>query len=154
MAVNTLIQKVDDLRRFGGRILVFICTNRFNALDPAILRRALIIERFTRPDDDQRRELLEADLAGMGISPATVEKLVALTGPTETSPGYTYSDIRTRSASHCSLKSLPRAPTEGRGSACRCRRDGCDAVNGHGQSRRVTPRRFAGRLHVAGSAVS
>jgi AAA+ superfamily predicted ATPase len=87
---------VDDLRRFGGRILVFICTNRFNALDPAIIRRALAVERFDRPDDSERRQLLMRDLEGTGMSSGAVEELVALTGPTVSNPGYTYSDIRTR----------------------------------------------------------
>ena len=32
VAVNTIIQKVDDLRRHSGRILVFLCTNRAGAL--------------------------------------------------------------------------------------------------------------------------
>src|ERR1017187_942297 len=33
VAVNTIIQKVDDLRRHSGRIVVFLCTNRESALD-------------------------------------------------------------------------------------------------------------------------
>ncbi len=40
VAVNTLIQKIDDVRRFNGRVLVIFCTNRLEAIDPAILRRA------------------------------------------------------------------------------------------------------------------
>lgn len=45
VAVNTLIQKIDDIRKFGGRFLVFLCTNRLAALDPAIVRRVSRIER-------------------------------------------------------------------------------------------------------------
>ena len=48
VAVNTIIQKVDDVRKFGGRILVFLCTNRVSALDPAVLRRAARTETFRR----------------------------------------------------------------------------------------------------------
>ena len=44
--MNTLIQKVDDLRRHSGRVLVFLCTNRSSALDPAIVRRAARLEQF------------------------------------------------------------------------------------------------------------
>src|ERR1700722_9325906 len=40
VAVNTLIQKIDDVLRFNGRVLVIFCTNRFSVLDPAIVRRA------------------------------------------------------------------------------------------------------------------
>lgn len=60
--MNTLIQGVDDLRRFGGRIVVFLCTNRLSVLDPALQRRAAIVEEFTRPDDSERQALLTMDL--------------------------------------------------------------------------------------------
>jgi SpoVK/Ycf46/Vps4 family AAA+-type ATPase len=30
VAVNTLIQKIDDVRRYAGRVLVFLCTNHFD----------------------------------------------------------------------------------------------------------------------------
>lgn len=94
--VNTLIQKIDEMRAHGGRIVVFLCTNRFDALDPAILRRALLIEQFDRPDDDERRLLFEHDLRGVKLARGTVEKLVQLTGAKGAEPGFTFSDIRTR----------------------------------------------------------
>ena len=50
VAVNTLIQAIDDLRRFKGRISVILCTNRLAALDPALQRRAAIVEEFPRLD--------------------------------------------------------------------------------------------------------
>jgi AAA+ superfamily predicted ATPase len=97
VAVNTLIQKIDDVRRFGGRVLVILCTNRYEALDPAILRRAAYVEEFRRPDDGERRELLNLDCAGLGFSSSEIEKLINLTGPDGIHKiGYTFSDIRTR----------------------------------------------------------
>ena len=36
VAVNTLIQGVDDLRQYGGRIVVILCTNRLSVLDAAL----------------------------------------------------------------------------------------------------------------------
>jgi SpoVK/Ycf46/Vps4 family AAA+-type ATPase len=54
VAVNTLIQCIDDLRRFNGRIVVFLCTNRISILDPAIQRRAGIVEEFQRPGNEER----------------------------------------------------------------------------------------------------
>ena len=97
VAVNTLIQKIDDIRRLGGRILVFLCTNRFEALDPAILRRAARIERFDRPDDRQREQLLRLDCEGLDLPDETICELVRLTGPdgAERPLGLTFSDIRT-----------------------------------------------------------
>ena len=96
VAVNTLIQKIDDLRRYGGRILVFLCTNRYDALDSAILRRAFRQERFDRPSDAERRELFDCDLAGVGLEASVLDQLVKLTGSTRSRPAFTFSDIRTR----------------------------------------------------------
>jgi len=97
VAVNTLIQKIDDVRRFNGRVLVILCTNRYEALDPAILRRAAYVEEFRRPDDGERREILNLDCEGLGFTASAIEELVKLTGPHSPHKlGYTFSDIRTR----------------------------------------------------------
>jgi AAA+ superfamily predicted ATPase len=96
VAVNTLIQCIDDLRRFGGRVVVFLCTNRASVLDPAVRRRAAIIEEFARPDDEERRALFAMDLAGLGLSSAQIARLVAETRAKGGLPQFTYSDIRTR----------------------------------------------------------
>lgn len=96
VAVNTLIQGIDDLRQYGGRIVVFLCTNRLSALDPALRRRAAIIEEFRRPSADERRELFTADLAALALEGADLQRLVAVTGERDRGPGFTYSDIRTR----------------------------------------------------------
>ncbi|NJK90463.1 MAG: AAA family ATPase [Blastochloris sp.] len=97
VAVNTLIQKIDDVRRFNGRVLVILCTNRYEALDPAILRRAAYVEEFRRPDDGERREILNLDCEGLGLTASAIEELVQLTGTHGPHKlGYTFSDIRTR----------------------------------------------------------
>lgn len=97
VAVNTLIQKIDDVRRFSGRVLVILCSNRYEALDPAILRRAAYHEEFRRPDDAERREILEIDCAGLDFAPSIFDEIVKLTGSEGPHGlGYTFSDIRTR----------------------------------------------------------
>jgi len=96
VAVNTLIQCIDDLRRLGGRVVVFLCTNRLSALDAALVRRAAIVEEFRRPDDGERRQLFLADLDGLGLSEPEISALVTLTGPRNGGPVWTFSDIRTR----------------------------------------------------------
>ncbi|AAY49483.1 MULTISPECIES: AAA family ATPase [Xanthomonas] len=96
VAVNTLIQGVDDLRSHGGRVVVFLCTNRLSVLDAALRRRAAVVEMFTRPNDAERRELLNMDLSGLGLAPKQIEQLVMTTGPQGQQPGWTFSDIRTR----------------------------------------------------------
>jgi len=96
-AVNTLIQRIDDVRSYGGRVLVFLCTNRFDALDPAILRRAAIREEFLRPGVHERRQLFEIDCANLELRPETIAELVELTGSDGNGKlGCTFSDLRTR----------------------------------------------------------
>src|SRR6266849_3762288 len=96
VAVNTIIQKVDDLRRHNGRILVFLCTNRAGALDPAIVRRAARTELFDRPTEQEREELFRMDLDGLSIKDQTMRELVRLTGPRDGQPGFTFSDLRSK----------------------------------------------------------
>ena len=96
VAVNTLIQAIDALRRSGGRIVVFLCTNRMSALDAALRRRAAIVEEFRRPSPDERRQLFAIDLGALKLTSGQMEELVALTGAHCEAPEWTYSDIRTR----------------------------------------------------------
>jgi AAA+ superfamily predicted ATPase len=97
VAVNTLIQKIDDVRRFNGRVLVILCTNRFDALDAAIQRRLAYDELFCRPNDAERQELFNLDCEGLGLDGEVIEELVGLTGPQGPHKlGFTFSDIRTR----------------------------------------------------------
>ena len=108
VAVNTLIQKIDDVRRFNGRVLVILCTNRYKALDPAILRRAAYVEEFHRPDDRERSEILSLDCEGLGLEASVIEELVKLTGPHGPHKlGYTFSDIRTRLLPEALAQSYP-----------------------------------------------
>lgn len=96
VAVNTLIQGVDDLRQYGGRIVVILCTNRLSVLDAALRRRAAIVEEFCRPSDAERGELFRMDLAGLDASTTQIGQLVQATAAREGRPPWTYSDIRTR----------------------------------------------------------
>lgn len=110
VAVNTLIQCIDDLRQYGGRIVVFLCTNRLSVLDAALRRRASIVEEFHRPSVDERRQLLAMDLAALSLSPARIDQLVAATGSQPGQPGCTYSDIRTRLYPAALAKAYPNGP--------------------------------------------
>jgi AAA+ superfamily predicted ATPase len=113
VAVNTIIQKVDDLRRHSGRILVFLCTNRAGALDPAIVRRAAVTEQFDRPNDQEREELFRMDLDGLSIKDQTIRELVRLTGPRDSRPGLTFSDLRSKLLPDALCRAFPsRALTE------------------------------------------
>jgi AAA+ superfamily predicted ATPase len=110
VAVNTLIQGIDDLRRFKGRIVVILCTNRLSVLDAALMRRAAIIEEFKRPSETERRQLLEMDLDGLGLNQAQLGELAAITGPRDGDPGWTFSDFRTRFYPAAVARAFPDAP--------------------------------------------
>src|SRR5260221_1697328 len=109
VAVNTLIQRIDDIRRCNGRVLVFLCTNRFAALDPAIVRRAGRIERFDRPTAAERAELLRLECEGLGLPDEVITDVVRLTGPLRaTRPlRYTFSDLRTRLLPEALARAFP-----------------------------------------------
>ena len=113
VAVNTIIQKVDGLRRHSGRILVFLCTNREAALDPAIVRRAARTEQFERPIDQEREELFRRDLNGLGITDQTIRELVRLTGPQNGRPGFTFSDLRSKLLPDALCRAFPSRPLTG-----------------------------------------
>ena len=111
VAVNTLIQRVDDLRRFGGRVVVFLCTNRVVALDPALQRRASVIEEFTRPSGEERRQLFAMDLSALSLTEAQLADLVKITGARgKGQPTWTYSDIRTRLYPNALASAFPDRP--------------------------------------------
>ena len=96
VAVNTLIQAIDELRASKGRIFTILCTNRMSVLDPAIQRRAAVVEHFRRPNAGQRKDLFDMDLADLGLTQPQIASLVTSTGALAGKPSWTYSDIRTR----------------------------------------------------------
>ncbi len=110
VGVNTLIQSIDNMRKHNGRIFAILCTNRLAALDAAVIRRASIIEEFTRPSDAERHELFTKDLGDMGFSAIEIGKLVNATSATETKPAWTYSDIRTRLYPAAVSLAFPNSP--------------------------------------------
>lgn len=112
VAVNTLIQGVDDLRQYGGRIVVILCTNRLSVLDAALRRRAAIIEEFKRPSDAERQQLFQMDLEGLNLSSAQIGELVRTTGAQKPHPPWTYSDIRTRLYPAALARAYPDRPLQ------------------------------------------
>lgn len=95
--VNALIRAIDGLRRDGLPVLTIMCTNRADALDPAIARRAAHVFTFVRPSLEQRVNVLTTALSGTSIPPEDVAKAAALLGDSDTRRwGVTYSDLRQR----------------------------------------------------------
>lgn len=96
-AVNTLIQKIDEVRETKGRAVIFMSTNRLDFLDEAIVRRAAVIVEFSRPSLDERNELFTKYLDGAGLSETEVFDLADRTGPESNGGlGYTFSDLTLR----------------------------------------------------------
>jgi AAA+ superfamily predicted ATPase len=112
VAVNTLIQGIDDLRRFNGRVVTFLCTNRLAVLDPALQRRAAIVEEFKRPAAEERRQLLKMDLAALRLTDTQITQLVTATEAKSGQPSWTYSDIRTRLYPAALALAFPDKPLE------------------------------------------
>lgn len=109
--VNTLIQRLDDLRGLGGRAMVILTTNRVGAVDEALVRRAALRVRFDRPTDEERAEVLRGDLDGVGLSDSQIRELVALTGPGHNDGlGFTFSDLRLRFIPDAVLTVFPDKP--------------------------------------------
>lgn len=101
-AVNTLIQKIDEIRQLDGRAILFMSTNRLHFLDEAIIRRAAIILEFKRPDHQERKELFSKSLDGILLDDQQLEELARRTGEDcNDGLGFSFSDLR--------LKVLPEA---------------------------------------------
>jgi AAA+ superfamily predicted ATPase len=96
--VNALIQGIDNFRREGLPVLTVMCTNRPDAIDPAVARRAAHIFHLDRPSDENRRALLTLALNGATqVSDSDIERVAKLLGPTDQRHyGVTYSDLRQR----------------------------------------------------------
>lgn len=101
-AVNTLIQKIDEIREMNGRAIIFMSTNRLHFIDEAILRRAAVILEFERPTLEECKELYAQSLNGLNFSTEELYELASMSITNgESDLGYSFSDIR--------LKVLPEA---------------------------------------------
>ncbi|WP_298310149.1 ATP-binding protein [uncultured Aquimarina sp.] len=100
-AVNTLIQKIDEVREMDGRAILFMSTNRLHFIDEAILRRSAIILEFKRPTIEEYKELYAQSLEGISLEDEELNELAKLSKKDDESVGYSFSDVR--------LKVLPEA---------------------------------------------
>lgn len=101
-AVNTLIQKIDEIRELNGRAIVFMSTNRLHYIDEAIIRRAAVVLEFKRPTHEERKKLFSQFLDGIALTGTQIEEISKLTGSEcNDGLGFSFSDI--------TLKVLPEA---------------------------------------------
>ncbi|HEY1040194.1 MAG TPA: ATP-binding protein [Bacteroidia bacterium] len=95
--VNAFIRGIDSLGNGKLPAAVIMCTNRPNALDPAIKRRAAEIFYFQRPDEMQRFSALETPLSELGFSEIEIKQIADITGPRDGREyGFTFSDLMQR----------------------------------------------------------
>ena len=111
--VNAFIRGVDRIANAQLPVAVIMCTNRLNALDPAVKRRAADILRFTRPNDEQRRAVLTTALDEVGLSGSSIDQLVAATGGhAHQEFGFTFSDLTQRLIPSIVLDAYPHGPVD------------------------------------------
>lgn len=109
--VNAFIRGVDRLAEQLLPAVVILCTNRLGSIDPAVRRRAAEIFLFDRPNDEQRRIVLEVPLKEVGFSKKEIEEIVKRTGPTEDRDyGFTYSDLTQRLLPTLVIDAYPENP--------------------------------------------
>lgn len=97
--MNTLLQRIDNLRIGNRRMAVIFITNRPDALDPAVHRRAALRLTFDRPNDDVRAAILRQSLPELNLSEKNVQELVRQTSANakkNKGVGFTASDITDR----------------------------------------------------------
>ena len=112
--VNALIRGVDSIATARLPAAVIMCTNRLDAIDPAVRRRAAAILEFRRPNRAQRLHVLRTGLHGSGIADSDLEALADVTGELAEQPyGYTYSDLTQRLIPAIVLDAFPQRPVTG-----------------------------------------
>ncbi len=95
--VNAFIRGVDSLGNGKLPAAVIMCTNRVEALDPAIKRRAAEILYFKRPDKKERYAVLDNPLQELGFLQKDIEEIVEITGEHNGYDyGFTFSDLTQR----------------------------------------------------------
>lgn len=106
--VNAFIRGIDSLGNGKLPAAVIMCTNRPDALDPAIKRRAASIFNFKRPNETQRYSVLETPLTELGFEESEIKEIVSLTGPREGRDyGFTFSDLVQRFIPTVILEAYP-----------------------------------------------
>ena len=97
--LNTLLQRLDNLRLADLAIAVIFITNRPDALDPAIRRRAALDLFFERPADEVRADIIRRSLPELEWTDEEIAKLVHLTSsqePKNEGISFTASDLTNR----------------------------------------------------------
>jgi len=101
--VNTILQRMDDLRTNKAQIAVIAITNRMGVLDPAVLRRATSVLTFRRPTAVQRAALFSKLFEGTSLTESDLKRFVNASQERPPRAGgepipFSYSDLTLRFA--------------------------------------------------------
>lgn len=111
--VNALIRGIDTLAAGRFPAIVIMCTNRVEAIDPAVRRRAAAIFKFERPEEIQRARVLRDALTDSGLNDEQLKALAKATGATVARTyGCTYSDLTQRLLPTLVLDAFPDRPLQ------------------------------------------
>lgn len=109
--VNAFIRGVDQIAQKRLPVAIVLCTNRLIAIDPAVQRRAADVFDFQRPNDIQRKAVIETPLKEAGFTASDIQEVTQLTGPANGNPyGYTFSDLTQRLLPTLVLDAYPDKP--------------------------------------------
>lgn len=108
--VNALIRGIDTISAEHRPVITVLCTNRLDAIDAAIRRRAFDEFAFTRPDKQQRAAMLTELFEGVKFTPDQISALADLLGEGDRGYGFTSSDITMRLGSTVLLDAFPDRP--------------------------------------------
>ena len=108
--VNAFIRGIDRIGNGKLPAAVIMCTNRLNALDPAIKRRSADILKFERPNESQRYQVLDDPLKELSFSDKEIKEIVMITGKQNgRDHGFTFSDLTQRLIPAIVLDSYPHS---------------------------------------------
>lgn len=97
--LNTVLQRLDNLRLTKLPVAVMFITNRPDALDPAVRRRAALNLHFERPNDEARGEIIQSSVPELKLTVKQIEQLIYLTSekhPKNKKIRFTASDLTDR----------------------------------------------------------
>ncbi len=98
--LNTLLQRLDNLRLTRLPIAALFITNRPDALDPAVRRRAALDLHFERPGDGIRAHIILTSIPELKPGRTEIAELVRLTSTGD--PGVSISN-----PAFCTLSKWP-----------------------------------------------
>lgn len=108
--VNALIRGIDRFTNNKLPVVIVMCTNRVEAIDPAIMRRASYIVSFQRPNAAQRINILKSSFENI-FSENEINRLAESTGENDNcNYSYTYSDLTQRLIPSVILEAYPDKP--------------------------------------------